>query len=456
MPSGDNSSTVTSAPERAGSGLGRRLLIAYSPTGRAEGRAKVLNAAAPLVLGRGEASALALESDGKLSREHCSVELGPRGWVLRDRNSRNGTFCNGEPTRAHDLVAGDVVRIGDHVLLYQELSSDAAQALLSDRRDVAELQGNSPALALLRQWVEAKAESADPVLILGETGVGKELVARALHTRRAGAERAPFVGINCAALPHGLAEAELFGHTRGAFTGAAQARIGLFREAGAGTLFLDEIGELPPALQATLLRALETRELRPVGSDKAITFEARIVAATNRDLDLELGRGGFRSDLFARLMTHVIVVPPLRQHKDDILPLLTSFLASQGASSARPTPDAAEALLTYGWPRNVRELRQLGTRLAALRDGRNSIALECLPREIAAGPAARRPPEPAAALNVPEALLEIPRDCVPSKSELLAVLAVLEHNMTRVAEFFGKDRRQVYRWCERFGITTNE
>jgi DNA-binding NtrC family response regulator len=407
------------------------------------------------VLGRSEGSALALEpDDGKLSREHCCVQPDARGWVLSDRGSRNGTFWNAQPAVEHELVSGDVIRIGDHLLVYQELASDAARALLSDRREIATLEGNSPELALLRQRVEALASSADPVLILGETGVGKELVARALHTRGRGAE--PFVGINCAALPQGLAEAELFGHTRGAFTDAGQARLGLFREAGAGTLFLDEVGELPPALQATLLRALETRDVRPVGSDKALPFSARIVAATNRDLDQELVRGGFRSDLFARLTTHVLVVPALRQHKDDILPLFASFLAAGGVSGARPTPDAAEALLTYGWPRNVRELRQLATRLAALLDGQRSIALERLPSEIAEALAARAPKPAAPALSVPEALLEIPRDRVPSESELRAVLAALGNNVSRVADFFSKDRRQIYRWCERFGISATE
>lgn len=448
-------STSTCVPELAAARSTCRLLVVYSPTGLSEGRARVLVDGSPQVFGRDERSGLSLEeADHKLSREHFTLQRLEQGWQLRDQ-SRNGSFVNGKAISEHWLQPSDVVRVGDHLLLYQEIEVAAALALLSDQAQGSTLLGRSPELALLRQHVGTVGPLPQTVLLLGETGVGKEVLARALHLAGGPAER-PFVGVNCAALGADTIEAELFGHTRGAFTGAAQARLGLFREAEGGTLFLDEIGELPPLLQAKLLRALDSREVRPLGSDQSVPFSARILAATNRDVKQEIAGGSFRSDLFARLMTHVIEIPPLRARKEDVLLLLGAFLLADGAAKAyRPTPDAAEALLAYAWPRNVRELRQLATRLGPAAQRAASIELERLPRELQEGLQGRRVGEPLTPA-VPHELLEIPRDRVPTQAELSAVLAAFDGNVSRVASFFGKDRRQIYRWCERFGMQLSE
>ena len=228
--------------------------------------------------------------------------------------------------------------------------------------------------ATLRLAQKAAAQQA-PVLITGETGVGKEVIAGAIHRCSARAAGS-FVPVNCGALPHELLESELFGHRRGAFTGAVTDRAGLFEVASAGTLFLDEIGELPLASQVKLLRAMETGEYRPVGQSGLRRTDARIVAATNRDLEVEVRQGRFRQDLFYRMNVLAIRVPPLRERRADIPLLLACFLARSKAAHVQVAPDAMARLLDYPWPGNVRELRNVVERLLLLADGgRVSAAL---------------------------------------------------------------------------------
>jgi DNA-binding NtrC family response regulator len=224
-----------------------------------------------------------------------------------------------------------------------------------------------------------------PVLVLGESGTGKELVARELH--RLGRNPAsPFIAINCAALPEQLVESELFGHERGAFTGAVAQRKGAFEEAGSGTLFLDEIGELPLPAQSKLLRALEAQEIQRVGSSRPQRVEARVVTATNRDLDTEVAQGGFREDLLYRLNVHTVTTPPLRERREDIVPLAERFLEETcrrfGVLPRRLSGEAKEALVAYDWKRNnVRELRNAVERMVVTADG-EVIRLEHLPTGI--------------------------------------------------------------------------
>lgn len=232
-----------------------------------------------------------------------------------------------------------------------------------------ELLGKSSAMNQLKREIDTVAASDLTVLILGETGVGKELVAQRLHARSARAAR-PLVQINCAALPETLADSELFGHKRGAFTGAVADRVGKFELADGGTLFLDEVGELPLGVQAKLLRVLQGGELQRPGSDRLQRVDVRVLAATNRDLSQEVARGRFRADLYHRLSVYPLLVPPLRERGRDVLTLAGGFLEENqhrlGARNLRLAPDASAALLEHNWPGNVRELEHLISR-AALR-----------------------------------------------------------------------------------------
>jgi two-component system response regulator AtoC len=219
--------------------------------------------------------------------------------------------------------------------------------------------GGSRRMQEVYALIELASRSEAPVLIVGETGVGKELVARAIHARSKRRDR-PFVPVNCGSIPESLLESELFGHEKGAFTGAVASRIGLFREAEGGTLFLDEVGDLDPAFQVKLLRALQEREVRPLGGNRAYPVDVRIVSATNRDLAGMVARGSFRSDLYFRIAVIPVVIPPLRERREDILPLADNFLNKHAGRAAaagrRLDPDARRLLLEYPWPGNIREL----------------------------------------------------------------------------------------------------
>jgi DNA-binding NtrC family response regulator len=260
------------------------------------------------------------------------------------------------------------------------------------------LLGDSEPMRRLRDEIRRVAPVPSPVLVLGESGSGKELVARDLHALGPGTD-APFVALNAAALPETLLESELFGHERGAFTGADRTRKGAFERAGRGTLFLDEIGELPPAAQAKLLRVLETRTVTRLGGDREVPAEARVVAATHRDLPKDVEAGRFREDLFYRLNVHVLRVPPLRERLSDVPILADHFLAAiaERFGMARKTLDpGALALLTaYDWRRNnVRELRNIIERLIIAAPG-DRILPEHVPAEIRDGRAAPTAAEPA-------------------------------------------------------------
>jgi two-component system response regulator HydG len=265
---------------------------------------------------------------------------------------------------------------------------------LRDRFSIANLVGDSGAMREVADLVLRVADTHVPVLILGETGTGKGVVARALHAH-GGRAGGPFVAINCAALPEPLLEPELFGHTRGAFTGATTARAGLFAEANGGTLFLDEVGEMSPALQAKLLHVLESGAVRPVGATKEQQVDVRIVAATHRDLRAKVAAGEFREDLLYRLEVVTIDLPPLRLRRDDIPILLAHFLArAKGTHPRSPverfSAEALDVLGDYAWPGNVRELEHVVERLVVL--GRAAeVGLADLPASVRARPPAGAP-----------------------------------------------------------------
>jgi two-component system nitrogen regulation response regulator NtrX len=277
-----------------------------------------------------------------------------------------------------------VVREVETVLERRRLRDEVA-ALQRQLGLATSLVGSSAAIQSLREAIARVAPIPSPVLILGESGSGKELVARDLH-RSGAAPDAPFIAINSAALPETLVESELFGHERGAFTGAATARKGAFEAAGRGTLFLDEIGELPLPGQAKLLRVLEDRQVVRLGGNRPIGIEARVVAATNRDLEAEIASGGFRRDLYYRLNVHVLRVPPLRERRSDIPDLAARFISAMcrqfGIRPKKLSGDALDVLLGYDWSRNnVRELRNAIERMIIAADG-EVLRPEHVPLEI--------------------------------------------------------------------------
>jgi len=308
---------------------------------------------AALRLGRGPDNDLVLHDEG-VSRQHAIVEAAGGKLILRDLESTNGTIVNGVQVRSCELHSGEVIRCGRSAVRvsFREETLHLPPGS-EDRLD--EIWGRSPAMRKLYTLVRRIAPSPLPVLVLGETGTGKELVARALHRLSPRASQ-PFVALNCAALPRELIESELFGHERGAFTGATGQRKGAFELASGGTLLLDEIGELSLDLQPRLLRAVETGAFRRVGGSEEVRVTVRVVAATNRDLAHEVEAGRFRQDLYYRLYGLSLVLPPLRERADDILFLADIFLAGLGGG-ATLSPPAVRRLTAYHWPGNVRELR---------------------------------------------------------------------------------------------------
>ncbi len=311
------------------------------------------------------------------------------------------------------------------------------------------LFGQSDTMRVVRELVARVASSGASVLIHGETGTGKELVARALHKQSSRA-KGPFVAINCAALPAPLVESELFGYAKGAFTDARAAKSGLFVEATGGTLFLDEVAELSLDNQAKLLRALQERRVRPVGSNTEVPFDARILAATHRELEGEIDTGHFRQDLFFRLNVIRIDLPPLRERGMDIVHLATHFLREVCTRDNREVPslppEVAQKLLAYPWPGNVRELENAIERLAALATTQ-TLSVVDLPENI------RLHERERFSMQVDAAEEVVTLDQL-EKRYVLRVLQLVKDNRSRAATMLGIDRRTLYRRLEAWGLST--
>jgi two-component system response regulator HydG len=334
----------------------------------------------------------------------------------------------------------------DRALRHHQLSEEVKRLRAGSRAPVDELLGESPAVRTLRDLVARIAGADAPVLITGETGTGKERVARAIHRLGRGAGE-PFVALNCAALPEPLLESELFGHERGAFTDARSPRRGLVVQAGRGTLFLDEIADLPVALQPKLLRVLQERRVRPLGAGEEVPFEARVVAATNRDLDAAVEEGRFREDLFFRLDVLRIEVPPLRARGGDTLLLAQHFLVASAARSGKAVTGisrgAAEKLLAYAWPGNVRELENAIERAVALTQ-HEQILVEDLPERVRD----YRRGHVLVASEDPQEL--VPLETVEQRY-IARVMEAVGGNKTLAARALGLDRKTLYRKLERMG-----
>jgi DNA-binding NtrC family response regulator len=310
--------------------------------------------------------------DEHVSRRHLRIDVEEHDCVLTDLGSTNGTRVGGVRVQVAPLEDGAVIECGQSRLRFS-FTDAPVRVALAEKDDFEGLLGRSVAMRELFALLDRVAPTDAPVLIQGETGTGKERVARALHARSRRAGR-PFAVFDCAAVPPTLIEAELFGHEKGAFTGATERRAGVFERADGGTVFLDELGEMTLELQPKLLRVLESNEIFRVGASKPTPIDARIVAATNRDLSARIDEGQFREDLYYRLAVVTVAIPPLRERRDDI-PLLASHFAREhvfaGEKGSAPAPgwEAIFDFMTgYDWPGNVRELRNVVERAVIMSD----------------------------------------------------------------------------------------
>jgi len=305
-------------------------------------------------------------TDTYVSRRHCSIAPTPSGFAVTDLGSKNGTLIDGVAVGKVVAPPGAAVRVGQ-TLIQLMPADDVIDIPPSTSERFGALYGGSVAMRQVFAILERAAKSPAPILFLGESGTGKELMARGVHDASPRADGA-FVVFDCGASTETLIESDLFGHVRGAFTGAAGDRVGAFAAAHGGTLFLDEIGDLPVGLQPKLLRMLEAGEVVPLGGRKPEKYDVRIVAATHRDVFGEVARGGFRGDLYYRLAVVEVHVPPLRARSSDVAPLVKMFLERAGAPqlAAQVGGAALERLERYHWPGNVRELRNVIARAVAL------------------------------------------------------------------------------------------
>jgi pSer/pThr/pTyr-binding forkhead associated (FHA) protein len=375
--------------------------------------------------------------DPRMSSVHASLVRDGVHFAAEDLGSRNGTRVNGARIAASTPLAdGDCVQVGHTILRYRPEFrvplGEPADVDSSTEDRACPIRTIDPALARRAAALGRVARSAAPVLLLGETGTGKEVTARAIH--RLSGRLGSFVPVNCGALPATLLEAQLFGHVRGAFSGAVGDAPGLLRSADGGTVLLDEIGDLPVLAQAALLRVLQEHEVMPVGGVRPIQIDLRVVAATHRPLAELVARGEFRSDLFARLAGFTFSLPPVRERREDVGLLIAAFATEQ---PLRFTPDAGRALLGYDWPLNVRELFQALQVAVALADG-DPIDSVHLPPAIGASRS------PAKGARAPAA--------DPLYEQLVASLGRHRGNVSQVARELGRARVQVRRWMKRFGI----
>jgi transcriptional regulator with PAS, ATPase and Fis domain len=445
--------TVTRQAERGGAAeANTALLTAVYPPGL-EWRVELPDQVVEIGRQKGTGGMPALEHP-TVSRAHLSLRPDPETGLhrVRDLGSHNGSRLGGVTLSADDemgLSDGAVVQIGDVLMIYELAGDVVADAVAEAAVDRETIPGRAVEISRIRGHIARAAADPAPLLLIGETGTGKEWIAREAH--RLSGRGGDLVAVNCAALSPQLVESQLFGHVRGAFTGATADQRGFFRAADGGTLLLDEIGELPAELQPKLLRVLQEREVRPVGSTEAMPVDVRVIAATNRDLALMVNAGTFRRDLYARLALWEIELPPLRRRRVDVLDWVDRLhrrwreqRGGQARSSAalELSPDAAAALVLHPWPENLRGVERLVHTLAPLE---RRIVHSDLPGWITDPPTAHRP----AAAESPEPR---PTRSIPGAEEFAAALEELDGNISAMAKRFGRDRRQIYRWIESYGL----
>jgi DNA-binding NtrC family response regulator len=388
--------------------------------------------------------------DRWLSSTHACLSRVLGKWMLEDAKSKNGTFVNGVPVTRVELTDGDVVETG-HVFFVFRCAEPLRGSAPADA-DASSLPSPAPGLRTLVPGLEdsfAKLARVAPsnvsVVVHGESGTGKELVARGVH--QLSGRPGSFVAVNCGALPPALIESELFGHKRGAFSGATEERPGLVRAAHRGTLFLDEIGDLPAAAQPAFLRVLQEREVVPVGATQPVRVDVRLVSASHRNLDALVAEGKFRADLLARLSGFTLDLPPLRARREEIGMIASDLLARMQPERSRDLRfalDAGRALMLHDWPLNVRELEKcLASAVAQSAGGSiQGIHLSDAVR------ASAHPTKPAAPIEA-AALSE--RD-VDRRERLVALLREHDGNISAVARAMGSARAQIHRWLRRYEL----
>ncbi len=449
--------------------LGRRFIVAEQPR-----LAKILHSRSPVRFAADSDlpdpyDGLVEPEDAPLNVHDCmgaSLYIDDMPWgVLTLDALRPGTFDDISPIELRTFISLSEAAVKAAELISaletrMQQMHQVTRTLLEESGQI-DMVGKSKQMLELKQEIDVVAQSDLAVLVLGETGVGKELVAHQVHALSARAKQA-MVYINCAALPENIAESELFGHVKGAFSGAVSDRTGKFELANSGTLFLDEIGELPLSVQAKLLRVLQNGEIQRVGSDRYIKVDVRIVAATNRDLKQEVTKGRFRADLYHRLAIYPVYVPPLRERGNDILLLTGLFLEKNqyrlGVPGLRLSNDAKRALLKYNWPGNIRELEHLISR-AALKavtaQGHQSrivtislanldISTTDLPQESELPK--DKPASVKTKMDLKEAVEQFQRDLISQQ------LAAHNNNLAATAQDLGLDRSNFYRLLKRLGI----
>ncbi len=371
--------------------------------------------------------------DRLASQTHAQLQQVLGSWVLEDLGSKNGTFLNGAAVTRAELHDGDVLELGNSFFLFRA-------ARPQDSLPLGDEPGSSDALSTLHgalasefQRVRSIATSDVSLVIHGESGTGKEIVAQAVHALSG--RDGPFQAINCAALPAALIESELFGHRKGAFSGATEDRTGLIAVADHGTLFLDEIGDLPTSAQVALLRVLQEGVVHPLGAPRPVRIDVRIIAATHHDLAALVGLGKFREDLLARLSGYLLELPPLRDRREDLGILIAALLRRRFGATAgrvRLSPEACRALLCHSWPMNIRELEK-ALQVATVLAQEGPVQLQHLPPNL------RQPGN----ISPPDAR---------HREELIALLKVHRGSVTAVAQSMGKARMQIHRWLKRYGI----
>jgi DNA-binding NtrC family response regulator len=422
------------------------LVVAFHPDPDYLGRHVQLGSGS-LTFGRDHPDAdLALHLDRRMSRSHAEVIRLRGELVIRDLRSRNGTWVNGERVRHRSLRDGDIIRIGSLALVVRWLTTREALPQLQ----TVELLGCGPGHATLLRNIANYGPRSSVVLIEGKAGVGKGLIARALHetSERPG----PFVTFDCGAVAPGVMHSELFGHAAGAFSGARSRRGGLIEQARGGTLFLDEIGDASPGLQSSLLRLLEEGEYRPVGTDRPILADVRVVAATNRDLDAAVRAEAFRFDLLTRLRRLWLRVPSLQDRIEDVPLLATHFARKHLGPSATLHRQLAFALLGYHWPGNVRELDAIVERAAVESSDDRLLRWSegLIPDSAATDPSV--PPSAPRDDSVAPSPRSAQKSRKPDPQELVALLKAKDGNVTHLAKDLGVARHTVYRWVKDAGI----
>ncbi len=376
-------------------------------------------------------------ADPHVSSAHARIVRSDGGWRFEDLGSKNGSSVNGVPARIALLADRDCLRVGHTLLIFRSsvpTPTTAPADLVAEGR-VPALATLLPRLASDLDVLAVVAAGDLPVLLVSETGTGKELLARAVHalSRRCG----DFVPVNCGGLPPTLVESILFGHKRGAFSGAVTDHDGIFRAASGGTVLLDEIADMPLTTQAALLRTLQDGEVLPVGHTRAVRVDARVVSATHQDVEALVAQGRFREDLLARLSGFIFKLPPLRDRAEDMGLIAGALLRDMTAASANPptmSPEVGMALLRYTWPRNMRELEKCLMYAVSLANG-GRIEMEHLPEAVRRGGTPRRPP---------------PEDEL--RQRLVELLQRGGGNVSFVAETMHTSRMQVHRWMKRFAI----